>query len=418
MKDPFYQYAKGLQKILPKDLGFCNKIIEKKQKEEEAKNILIGRQEDYLDLSGSREEMPYKDLLIKDNPNLETLIIDNCLLEKIKVVNCPNLKTLSCRHNYRITEIDVSECPSLEGLYCSNNKLEKLDLSQNINLKHLVCDNNLLKELEVKHLKNLESLHCFKNFLTELDCSNLSKLKELYCAHQNQGKMEGLMKTLNVQGCHYLHSLDAAENRITEINLSNLLSLNFVSLRLNDSLKHLNAENCQRLEFLDYTHSSHSFIKTIFSVADTRETALNLNGCINLKKIFAVNKSFLKYVDLNEFPKLELLQFSNKEQNIKNLTERQKLEKKAAKRASENGDRPNQKEKNVNKKKNTPKPNKGRSFGRKNKVNSEYRSLNNQIRPQSHQPTNYTPYLIGGGILVLGLLVVFSLIKFKKRKKI
>src|SRR4051812_37191140 len=98
MKDPFYKYAKGLQKILPQDLGFCNKIIEKK----EAKNILIGRQEDYLDLSGSREEMPYKDILIKDNPNLETLIIDNCLLEKIKVVNYPNLKTLSCRHNYRI----------------------------------------------------------------------------------------------------------------------------------------------------------------------------------------------------------------------------------------------------------------------------------------------------------------------------
>lgn len=86
MNERFYAYCKKrgskICDIYKKNLGFCSKIIKKAKKEEEARNILVGRTEDYLDLSGSREEMPYKDLLIKDNPNLETLIIDNCLLEK------------------------------------------------------------------------------------------------------------------------------------------------------------------------------------------------------------------------------------------------------------------------------------------------------------------------------------------------
>src|SRR5438477_529413 len=88
--------------------------------------------------------------------------------KKIKVVNCPKLKTLSLRHNYRITEIDITECPSLEGLYASNNSLKALDLSKNLNLKDLTCDNNPLDNfgLQVKHLKKLETLYALKCHLS------------------------------------------------------------------------------------------------------------------------------------------------------------------------------------------------------------------------------------------------------------
>ncbi|CAG8723250.1 23844_t:CDS:1, partial [Racocetra persica] len=40
-------------------------------------------------------ESGWDKLEIKDCENLETLIADNCDLKEIKIINCPNLKTLS-----------------------------------------------------------------------------------------------------------------------------------------------------------------------------------------------------------------------------------------------------------------------------------------------------------------------------------
>lgn len=443
MDEPLYAHLEKrgskICDIYWKDYGICSGIIQKAEEEEKARNILVGRTEDYLDLSGSREEMPYKDLLIKDNPNLETLIIDNCLLEKIKVVNCPNLKTLSCRHNYRITEIDISECPSLEGLYCSNNEIKKLDLSKNLNLKHLVCDNNPIKQLEIKHLSNLESLYCFNCDLKKLDVSGLKNLKELYCANSVS------LSSLSVDGCSSLEELDCAENSLKKLVVIDKPKLKQISCKENN-LYFIEIANCPVLTFVDASRQVNdpSVLRMlnngIISGKEARELAYKRRISIKLSNLFS-----LSYI---RFPEADNKITDQKGKDLKksdfpNLKTMEKLV------STEEGfevvelnifSEPVKEEVSF-----APAPffssppsffNKLKDFKsklKKNKVNPELPKPKNQngqhsfnqtikekenkrIISPSNQPTNYTPYLIGGGILVLGLLVILSLIKITKRK--
>jgi Leucine-rich repeat (LRR) protein len=82
-------------------------------------------------------------LILKNYPNLTALYAAYCDLEKIELINIPNL-----------------ECLNLNG-----NKLSQLDLTKLISekippLEELIVSNNQLKELEIKCLKKLETLHC------------------------------------------------------------------------------------------------------------------------------------------------------------------------------------------------------------------------------------------------------------------
>jgi Leucine-rich repeat (LRR) protein len=163
---------------------------------------------------------PDNKIVIKDYPNLKVLYANHCDLEEVEI-----------------------DCPSLEILSLTGNKLESIDLTNVPNLRNLTIGNNNLKELNIKHLKNLETLWCFKNKLRKLDVSGLEKLEDLNCSDNKWGRVvstkthgfyyckdkENILKTIVIKRMSLL-KLDGCSNiRILDIDLNDLEDLSFTS---------------------------------------------------------------------------------------------------------------------------------------------------------------------------------------------
>ena len=60
-------------------------------------------------------------------------------------------------YSNQLTQLDLSNNPLLEILYCNNNQLTKLDISKSSNLKELSCHVNQLRELDLSKNTKLTS---------------------------------------------------------------------------------------------------------------------------------------------------------------------------------------------------------------------------------------------------------------------
>lgn len=81
-------------------------------------------------------------------------------ITKVTITNCPKLKVVNIISFVDNQQLKISDCASLEKLYCGNNQLTSLDIS---------------------NFQRLKTLNCYKNKLTKLDLTNLEKLEELGC---------------------------------------------------------------------------------------------------------------------------------------------------------------------------------------------------------------------------------------------
>ncbi len=113
----------------------------------------------------------------------------------------------------KITNLDVSHCPTLVFLEVKNNMLKFLDVSKNNNLVHLWCEKNQLIDLKLPKKNKLETLYCVNNLLTEIDLSNCEKLE---CLKMNFNKLTDL----DVSACAYLSELAFSNNKISYVDIS------------------------------------------------------------------------------------------------------------------------------------------------------------------------------------------------------
>lgn len=95
---------------------------------------------------------------LRNNPNLESLYINNNRLNRI-IGYLPNLATLDCSNN-SIGTLDLSQFPNLIYLVCRNTLLTTLNISHCPNLTELYCDNNSLKKLDLLQNQNLKNVSC------------------------------------------------------------------------------------------------------------------------------------------------------------------------------------------------------------------------------------------------------------------
>jgi hypothetical protein len=147
---------------------------------------------------------------------------------KLILKDYPNLKTLyACGLDLRKLEID---CPSLDNLYLTNNKLTSIDLSKVYNLVNLLINDNEIQRITgLNKLTELEDLRINKNYLAELDVSGLTNLWCLDCSNNFIEKL-----FLNNQK---LTILDADVNFIEDLKFPPLPELAAISLRQNVSAK-------------------------------------------------------------------------------------------------------------------------------------------------------------------------------------
>lgn len=80
---------------------------------------------------------------ISQCPNLEELNCSNSNLRTIDVSNNPKLRILQCDSNDYMTELDVSNNPELYELFCNDNNIRMINVSQNTNLSEYRFDDNV-----------------------------------------------------------------------------------------------------------------------------------------------------------------------------------------------------------------------------------------------------------------------------------
>lgn len=170
------------------------------------------------------------------NTKLEHLNIWGCGLTELDVSMCPNLNYLDCSDN-SITSLDLSNNPKLQRLYCTNTALTEIDLSNNTQLVRVRLDRNKLSTIDVSNCPALVELSVNNNQLTELDVSNNKWLEDLWCA---DNQLTALELTQNPS----LRQLDCASNRITELTLAPSLERLFVS---KNALTSIDLSMCAKL---------------------------------------------------------------------------------------------------------------------------------------------------------------------------
>jgi len=195
-----------------------------------------------------------RELDVSNNPALEFLNCNFNQLTELDVTNNPMLRELNCNFN-QLTELDVSNNPVLIILNCFFNQLTELDVSNNPLLAHLDCSGNQLTELDLSNNPLLSLLGCSGNQLTELDLTNNPLLSHLDCSY-NQ------LTELNLANNPALEYLNCSDNQLTELNLANNLAL--VELHVSwNYLEELDVTNNYELWFID---CSFNFMPSMESV--------------------------------------------------------------------------------------------------------------------------------------------------------
>jgi Leucine-rich repeat (LRR) protein len=200
------------------------------------------------------KELDGGELDLSTYPNLETLIIDgNCLKSKLTSLNlskCSQLITLGFSLN-SLTELDLTNCPNLEELYCFDNELSEIKgLNECLKLKKLVCNANKLIILNLTNLKRLQYLGCQENQLKELNISENKELTELYC-------FDNELTNLNLN-CPKLSDLRCNKNQLTQLTLPKLDNLQKLICHANNltDLDFLNNCNPEKLEMLSLSNNN------------------------------------------------------------------------------------------------------------------------------------------------------------------
>ena len=183
---------------------------------------------DFIDYN----QIEHLDLILSDCKTIEEIEIwgVNSHFVKnlnIKLTNCPSLDVIYCPGNQlNKFSLSVSGKTALRSVNCVGNDLTDLELSGCSALEELWCYDNQITSLDVSGCSALTDLKCYDNQITSLDISGCSALEELWC-YDNQ------ITSLDASGCSALEVLSCSDNQITNLNISGCSALKYLYCRDN-----------------------------------------------------------------------------------------------------------------------------------------------------------------------------------------
>lgn len=107
--------------------------------------------------------------------NITDIDIPRSNVVVLDVSQCPTLEFIDCSDN-QITDLDLRNCKGLYEVYCAKNRIRELKLSKYRKLFYLSCSCNELKSLDLTGCRKLVTFRCRKNHLSELDFRKCRKL--------------------------------------------------------------------------------------------------------------------------------------------------------------------------------------------------------------------------------------------------
>ncbi|MBQ2110785.1 MAG: hypothetical protein II191_03475 [Clostridia bacterium] len=188
-------------------------------------------------------------------------------LTKIDLSSCADLKEAFLSNNMRLSDLDVSECPSLEVLNCASARINELDLSDKTNLKQLTIVGSTVPEIDLMSCVSLDTLSADSSQVRSLDLSNCEKMRQLRCSYcfsleqlilpDNSDNLELIsaafdpnLSEIKLDGCSSLIQIILMYNNISSIDLSDCSNLRSFVCEFNH-LEELDVSSCSKLEFLD-----------------------------------------------------------------------------------------------------------------------------------------------------------------------
>ena len=247
------------------------------------------------------------ELDVSDCPLLTFIDCTNTGLQKINLTGCYSLDRVSLGYN-NLSMVDVGWCTTLATLYVNDCQLTELDLSQCVSLQDLGCYNNRLKKLDIPYRSRLRNLWCYENELSALDVSNSPFLNMFNCGDNE-------ITDLNISGCTRLSSLYCYGNRLTLLNTTDqkdvlrdcycfsnkLTSLDMSNYRMltelhcsDNDISQLNITGCRRLCWL---YCSYNMIEELdFTGLDTH--LFQRLDCSNnkLRKMDLTQMTYLRHL--------------------------------------------------------------------------------------------------------------------------
>lgn len=197
--------------------------------------------------------------------NLSQVYCYGCKITSIDLSQCPKLEGLGCQGN-QLTALDLTACKSLMLLFCESNPLKRLDVSPCPKLGKLNCVQCDLEELVLTGCKEIFEISCYQNRLTSIDLTGLSNLRWLYC-------FENKLTKINTSPCPLLIKVLCEYNQITKLDFSSNPELDEVACQGNNLQGANLTAICQTLP--DRMTRDH---RGIFMVVDTKE-AKDTNVC-------------------------------------------------------------------------------------------------------------------------------------------
>ena len=252
-------------------------------------------------------------------------------ISDLDVSECPELKYLDFT-GHDITNIDLSNNKVLHTLKCSNNKLINLDLSSNKLLVLLECGANNLKELNLLNNLLLQNLNFGGNNLLSIDLSNNTELVEIYCYNSsisnldisNNLKLEKLylqntkFKTIDLSKNVNLKNFSHTESNITGIDISKNTLLQGLNLS-NNKIQNLDISNNKELTTIDVSYNSLTNINInnnklleYLRFNNNNINNIDISENTNLQDIYC-SCNILPEIDFSKYPFLSTISFDNKD---------------------------------------------------------------------------------------------------------
>lgn len=204
-------------------------------------------------------------------PNIDTLDIENNLIEEIDLSCNTKLTSLFCGNN-KLKALDISKCQYLASLYCEHNEITSLSLTNNTELKYVSCNYNKLTTLDISKCTKLSSLSCSYNSLTSLDISNNVDLKKLSCG-------DNKIATLDISNNILLEYLFCNNNQLTSLDTGNNINLDSINCSDNQ-ITNLDFSNNQPFALLSLFNNKY----VVYKGADNSIDLSKLPGKFDITK--------------------------------------------------------------------------------------------------------------------------------------
>lgn len=137
-----------------------------------------------------------------------------------------NVQTLQI-NSQKIVDVDVTGCPTLEGLVCGSNQLTELNLSGLKNLKSVSAQANAIKTVDLSGCTGLISLVIEDNLLETIDLSSNSNLALLRI-------LRNRLETIDLSSNRVLLEVYLSGNELKTVDFSNNVNLTVVNILDND----------------------------------------------------------------------------------------------------------------------------------------------------------------------------------------